>query len=410
MRAPVRIAKPDAARAEPHRLRFSKTTLLGLRPPTSSDRFYVYDDAAPGLALCVTARGVRTFYYVARVGDRPVRIKLGRLDALSVDDARRRAAELAGDVAKGRDPAAERRAVRSEQTMRELLEHWLSNYAKLHNKRWKDQADIFDRYTESWGTRRLGSITRQTITDEHGRIGKTRPYAANRWLALVRTLYNHARRNGWTGANPASGIRHFRERSRERFIGDKDPTELGRFLAAVAAEPSACIRDFVKLLLLTGQRRSNVQAMRWGDVGLDKGVWTVPGETTKNGDPLTVALSEPAVAILRERLAARENETAWVFPSPSASGHLEEPKKAWTAILNRAGIEGLRLHDLRRTHGAIMAAGGASLIAIGRALGHKSQTATAVYARLNLDPVRQLVNGVADVLAAAEREATPDNG
>ncbi|MEW6253630.1 MAG: Arm DNA-binding domain-containing protein, partial [Planctomycetota bacterium] len=90
-------------------MRFSKTTLLGLRPPTSSDRFYVYDDAAPGLALCVTARGVRTFYYVARVGDRPVRIKLGRLDALSVDDARRRAAELAGDVAKGRDPAAERR-------------------------------------------------------------------------------------------------------------------------------------------------------------------------------------------------------------------------------------------------------------------------------------------------------------
>lgn len=83
------------------------------------------------------------------------------------------------------------------------------------------------------------------------------------------------------------------------------------------------------------------------------------------------------------------------FPGTSKSGHIEEPKKAWASLLKHAEIENLRMHDLRRTFGSFMAAQGASLQMIGKALGHKSQEATLIYARLNLDPVRQAVNAAA---------------
>ncbi len=148
------------------------------------------------------------------------------------------------------------------------------------------------------------------------------------------------------------------------------------------------MRDFFIMLLATGSRKGNVLEMRWADINLNDKIWRVPD--TKNGEPYQVALAGPALAILERR---RNTETGeWVFSAASKSGHLEEPKKAWAALLKKSEISNLRIHDLRRTFGSFMAAQGASLQMIGKALGHKSQEATLIYARLNLDPVRDAVN------------------
>jgi integrase len=93
-----------------------------------------------------------------------------------------------------------------------------------------------------------------------------------------------------------------------------------------------------------------------------------------------------ALTILEQRKA--EASGPWVFPGPGVTGHLVEPKKAWKRILTRAGIEDLRLHDLRRSLGSWQAATGANLSIIGKTLDHKNVSTTAIYARLNLDPVR----------------------
>lgn len=107
-----------------------------------------------------------------------------------------------------------------------------------------------------------------------------------------------------------------------------------------------------------------------------------------------------AIAILEKRYNSRAND--WVFPSPSSkSGHIEEPKKAWKRILNRAGIKDLRIHDLLRTLGSWQAATGANSYIIGKSLGHKTQQATAIYARLNLDPVRASVERAAEAMLAS---------
>ena len=126
--------------------------------------------------------------------------------------------------------------------------------------------------------------------------------------------------------------------------------------------------------------------MRWQDINFDQATWRIPN--TKNGNAHLVPLSPEALSILHTRYQTKEGE--WVFPSStSESGHLEEPKSAWKRILERAALHDLRLHDLRRTIGSWQAATGANSYIIGKSLGHKTHQATAIYARLNIDPVRE---------------------
>jgi integrase len=146
--------------------------------------------------------------------------------------------------------------------------------------------------------------------------------------------------------------------------------------------------------------------MRWDQLAME-GVWRIP--ETKNGLPVLVPLVETAQNILRAR---RETvgDSPWVFPGPGKAGHLVEVRKAWVRVCERGGLEGLRIHDLRRTLGSWQAAAGASETIIGKSLGHRpGSKATAVYARLQLDPVRaSMANATAAMLEAAGGKGADD--
>jgi integrase len=152
--------------------------------------------------------------------------------------------------------------------------------------------------------------------------------------------------------------------------------------------------------------------MRWEAISFDRGEWRIP--ETKNGTPHVITLSPEALAILATRKPAEA--TGYVLPGPPGkTGHLEEPRKGWERILARAGIEDLRIHDLRRTLGSWQAKIGASLSIIGRSLNHKSPNTTAIYARLDLDPVRESVARATNAMLAAAGlkpavEVTPIRG
>jgi integrase len=140
--------------------------------------------------------------------------------------------------------------------------------------------------------------------------------------------------------------------------------------------------------------------MRWKDVFLARTEWQVP--RTKNGTAQTIPLSAEAVKILERRAEDAPSGSVFVFPGEGKSGHLVEPKKGWQRVLARACIEDLRLHDLRRTLGSWQAKTGASLAIIGKSLNHKNTQTTAIYARLDLDPVRESVaRATAAMLTAA---------
>ena len=230
----------------------------------------------------------------------------------------------------------------------------------------------------------------------HAKVGsKNGHYAANRLLALVRAMFNKAPDIGFTGSNPAAGIKKFSEEKRDRFLHGE---ELRVFFAALAAEPAAILRDFFFVSLLTGARRSNVQTMQWPDIDFQAGIWRIP--ETKSGRPVVVPLVGVVLHILQARKQGA-NGSPWVFPSRGSTGHIVEPKAAWKRIIGRAGLSGVRPHDLRRSLASWMAITGTGLPVIGKMLGHTQASTTMIYARLSVDPVRQ----AAETATAAMLEA-----
>ncbi|MCD9149284.1 tyrosine-type recombinase/integrase [Pseudophaeobacter flagellatus] len=273
----------------------------------------------------------------------------------------------------------------------------MDKYSKVHKKSWKYDEREVNKYLSHWFRRKISSIDRAEVERLHAKIGKENGiYQANRLLERIRSIFNKGIEWGWKGVNPATGIKKFREQSRDRFL---QPDELPRFFEALANEPNEAARDFFMISLLTGARKSNTLAMMWKDISFEAATWRI--EETKNADPLTVHLPQQAVELLIERKL--RSDSPYVFAGSGKSGHLADPKKAWTRILAEAGIENLRIHDLRRTLGSYQAATGANGYIIGKSLGHRSQQSTAIYARLNLDPVRESVDRATELMFSKTR-------
>lgn len=385
---PIRLAGNDD-RKLPKRLTLTQKCIAEIPIPIKNHTL-VYDTRQTGLCVLVTPAGHKTFYVYKWFNGRPRKFKLGTCQEITIDQARRAAAEAVAKYAQGVDPEAERRSAREETTLGDVWNDWLEKWAKPRKRTWKQDICRWEARLKKYQNRRLSEFDTGYLAGIHTRVGKDTPYEANRLMALLSTLFSYAASNmGYTGINPCRAVRRFPEVSRERFI---QPSELPGFFAALEATPDPMLKDFFWLLLLTGARRSNVQAMQWSDINLADGVWTIQAKNSKNKKTMTIYLSADAITVLKRRRNMVSEDVPWVFPSFGEAGHLVEPKKAWAALLERAGIENLHLHDLRRTLGSWQAAIGASTSIIGRSLGHQSPAATAIYSRLNLDPVRRSVD------------------
>jgi len=385
----------------PKKINFTIANLDRVTCPPDG-RAYVYDSKTPGLQFCKTSTGATSFYLYRRVQGRPARICLGSYPQMTIEQARDRVAELNGDIAKGVDPVEQKHAAKAAETFGGLFDRYMETHAKVHKKTWQDDQDQHDRYLESWRGRIARKITKSDVRALHTKVGTDAgPYSANRLLSLIHAVYSKTDAVGADGKNPASGVQRFPEQERERFL---HPDEVPAFFKALDAEPSELIRDYIMISILVGARRSNVCAMRWEDVNLERATWTIPD--TKSGNPVTLALATKAVEVLKRRKRAAKPPKEWVFPSHGVTGHLVEPKAAWANILKAAGIKDLRIHDLRRTLGSWQAAAGASLTIIGKSLGHKSTASTKIYARLHLDPVRASVQSAATALLEAREAKT----
>jgi integrase len=370
-------------------INFTKATLLGLPIPEKGTLTFC-DTKEKGLSLYITSTGHKSFMVRKRIQGQDKRVVLGHFPEMTIEQARKAAQHIKGQIAIGKNPEEEKHKLSSEKTFGEAYELYMDRYAKVENK--SSTLKEIERQTKRllpyWSQRKLSSITRQDAQDMHNRIGREHgKYEANRALAYIRAIYNKIINWGWEGTNPAVKIQKFKEQKRDRFILHD---ELPKFMEALEAEPNRDMRDFFLMCLYTGARCGNVLSMRWEDIDFSINEWRIPD--TKNGEPVRIPLIEQAFEILNNRLHLKES-TPWVFPSrehkKSKSGHLEEPKAAWKRILDRAGLKNLRIHDLRRTLGSYQAIAGVSLVVIGKSLGHKSPQSTAIYARLSNDPVRE---------------------
>ncbi len=375
---------------------FTKADIDALPLPQKGKRDTYHDTKVNGLHLRISSTGIKTFSVFKRIrGGNPERITLGRYPDMAIDQARRKTMEIYLVIADGKNPAEAKRKLKSELLFSELFEEYLQRHSKPKKKTWTEDLEKYKNHiAKPLGKRKLSEIDRAAISLTHSNITKAgHPIAANRILALISSVFGWAISAGLWENNPAIGIRRNKERSRDRFI---QSDELPRFFQALSEEPNETIRDYVLISLLTGARRSNVCSMKWQDINFERAEWRI--EATKNDTPQTVTLSPEAIEVLQTR---KSDDSEFVFPGTGKSGHLQEPKKGWERILKRAGIKDLRLHDLRRTLGSWQAKTGASLAIIGKSLNHKNQNTTAIYARLDLDPVRDSVNMATSAMLAA---------
>jgi len=370
-------------------INFTKANLESL-PIPASGRVEYQDGKTPGLKIRVTANNIKTFCVLKRVkGGSPLRTTLGRFPDMSIEQARKQAAVILAEIAEGGNPAEVKRALKAELTVAELFNLYFERHAKVHKKTADGDEQQFRLHLEGpIGKKKLSAITPKVAATIHAKITSDGHLTtANRVIALLSGVFNRAIEWEITETNPCTRIRHNKEVSRDRFL---QADEFPRFTAALNTEPNPTIRDYIWLSLLTGARKANVVSMQWSEISLAEGVWRIP--MTKNGTPQNIPLPKPAIAVLKKRRKMLDETESFVFPGSGATGHLVEPKKAWGKLLERANITNLRIHDLRRTMGSWQAKTGASLSIIGKSLNHKSTQTTAIYARLDMDPVRDSMN------------------
>jgi integrase len=369
---------------------------MSAQEATQVGQMFIREEKRTGFAIRVVATGAVSFVWEGRVKGSGVkrRVTIGQWPDCTVASAKSTAAEYRGMAAKRQDPAGERIVAREQMTFGELVTWYLDDYAKPHRKTWETDARRLNRL-KGWNRRRLVEIGPADVLKVHTRIGEgAGRVEANRTTQLLRSAFNTAiDHKKWKGDNPAAKVKLFKENKRKRFLTPDELVGVNEALLAATTRDWKW-RAYFPLMLMTGLRKSELTSLRWENVDLKRRTLELP--ETKSGEPHLLPIPAPAVQIL-EGLPSR-GVSPWVFPARRGEGHVVNPSAIWDRIRTRAGVKDVTIHDLRRTLGSWLAADGYGLPLIGKALNHANPASTAIYARLNLDPVRVMLEKNAQLM------------
>ncbi len=383
--------------------KITKRVVEAMTPRADGAETVLWDSDVKGFGVRVQRGGVRSYVLHYRAGSgrgAPLRkLTIGRHGSpWTPETARREARRLLGAVAEGVDPAADRVARREAPAMADLAQRFLAEHVEA--KRKASTAAEYRRLLEKvilpvLGPRKVADVARSEIAKLHNAL-RAAPYQANRVLAVLSKMFNLAERWGLRpdGSNPCRHVEKFGERKRERMLSAAELARLGEALASHDGSPFVVAA--VKLLIFTGARLGEILGLRWEWLDLERGEARLPD--SKSGAK-TLHLPPPALAVLATLPRIEGNPHVIVGHRNGAS--LVNLEKPWRQIRGLAGLDDVRLHDLRHAFASIAASSGLGLPIIGKILGHTQPATTARYAHLASDPVKAAAAAVAEKIASA---------
>lgn len=324
------------------------------------------------------------FYHARKIGGK---LRYIKLDAVTYADAVRENARLTAGVVDV--PAAD------DDTLAAIHDTFMK-FKETRGDSIKCIANARQRFRDYVPEKLKNSSDVQTsdleaVAQKLGRLGKCR--TANMLIKEIAAAYNYRNKIQNKSGNPAVNVSKFKEQSRDRYLSQ---SEIGQ-LFAVLPEMSTDFQDYFKIALFTGKRKSNVLAMRWDCLDRDRGEYMFPAAENKSrAADVTVLVPEVLDILDRRKLTSA---SPWVFPRYGRPGeHIAQMNKSFENFCEKAGIQNLHQHDLRRTIGSIMAQNGESLHTIAAVLGQTSIGATHIYARLNSAAKSKAINNAVSTI------------
>ncbi len=414
--------------------RISIRSVNALRCPTGKDRVFLWDDALAGFGVCAfpsrkeegDKEGAKKVYVVQfRKDGRSRRVAIGEHGRLTPDEARSQAKIMLGHVEKGADPVEERRRARKVRTFRQVADDFMKPDArgKRKDRTLGEYRALLDKHVlPAIGNVRILDLRRADIARLHAKLSKT-PYAANRVLALISSVWNWAARREEVAFidNPAKGLERNPERKRERFLTREELARLGDALREgetvglpysvdetkpkakhapkaehrlVKLDPFAVAA--IRLLILTGARLREILGAQWRHVDFERGIIHLPDSKT-GAKPIYLSAAAQEVLSALPRIEGNP----YVIPGEKDGAPRADLKKPWGAVTRAADLGGVRIHDLRHSFASFGAGASLGLPIIGKLLGHSQAATTHRYAHLDADPLHRAVETIGATIAAA---------
>jgi integrase len=382
--------------------KLTKRTVETTKPEAGRD-LVLWDSELHGFGLRVKPSGRKSYVLQFRNRQgRSRRLTLGAHGVLTPDKARREAKQLLAEVERGADPVTEREKERRAATVAELAELYMERHLIPKGKPGSVVAfrGLLDRHIlPALGRLKVAEVTRTDVEALH-RAMRGKAVTANRAMTVISAIMVFAERSELRppGSNPVRYVQKYREQRRERFLSAEEMGRLGGALAEAERNGSQLPGTIlaVKLLALSGMRRSEVLTLKWEYIDLERACIHLPDSKTGRK---TVPLGARALDLLAQ--APRVEDNPYVCPGDRPGAPLVGIDKAWARLCKRAGLAGVRIHDLRHSWASAGAAAQLGLPVIGKVLGHLSTSTTQRYAHLGDDPLRAAADLVSGGIDAA---------
>lgn len=372
--------------------------------------YLIWDQHVKGFGIRVYPTGRKAYLVQYRSGKRTRRITIGQHGVLTAEEARKEARRFLGDVARGDDPSRDRQAVRRAPTVAALCDRFLDEYVDQHCKPTtaRDYRSIMRRFIRpKLGPMRVADVTRADIIAFHHALRDT-PYQANRAASMLSKLFNLAEDWGLrqSGSNPARRIKKNREDEKKRYLSEEEQVRLGDVLsdALDGGTESVYVVSAILLLIYTGCRHSEILGLRWDYVTAHH--LELPDSKTGRR---RIPLPREAYDILE--ILPRQQDNPYVILGGSDVGPLVNLQKPWRRIRKLAGLDDVRIHDLRHTYASVAMMNGIDPFTLKEILGHKNLQTTLRYAHLADEDVQRAAGSVASRLAGSLRKTgAPPSG